>query len=150
MSVPSAAEPDDAPGRTGEHEGVRHHVALEVGGPAVLGSLVYELQPLEGLGLRGGLAVVPLCFNGCSVVPITTGGVSYWTPGERHHLEVGVTFTYVWMDDDDARFVVPTVGYRYQPRDGNLVVRVEATPLFRLNDIGDVLPWAGASVGWRF
>ena len=127
---------------------LRHHVGVEAGGPAVLGGVGYELQPIDGLGLRATLGAVPVCFSSCAVVPVSSAGASYWTPGGAHHLELDASLTYAWMKDDDARFVVPGVGYRYQRIDAHLVVRVLATPLLRLNDLGDVQPWGEVSVGY--
>jgi hypothetical protein len=129
----------------------RHHVALELGGPAVLYGFAYELQFHDLVGLRATGSLVPICFfDACGVLPIVAPGVAVWTPGRAHHAELGIAYSHVFLDDGDARFFVPSVGYRYQPEDSRIVVRVVATPLMRVNDLKDTLPWGSVSLGGRF
>ncbi|MFO0680326.1 MAG: hypothetical protein U0169_27630 [Polyangiaceae bacterium] len=129
----------------------RHHVFLEAGGSGVLDSVNYELQPVRTVALRVGQGVAPLCWGDtCRPLPITPVGVAWIGGGGNHHYEVGASATLAWTRDADARFVSPLLGYRYQRPEGGLTVRVTATPLVRWNKPSDVLPWAGASVGYVF
>ena len=84
--------------------------------------------------------------------------------GERHHFEaaLGVTWGLARGDMNQpgrpVNFWVvnatSAVGYRYQPDDGGLVLRVALTPHYggqRFAPLGSALqPWAGASVGWAW
>jgi hypothetical protein len=105
-----------------------------------------ELRPLEMLSLRAGGMVWPLPLFGA--VPISVVGANLLIGSDGHHAELGLNYVKVWIDDDDARFLNPTMGYRYQPDSGGFLFRATMTPLIRTNDTDDVLPWAGVSFGW--
>lgn len=160
----AAAEQDK--GASGDTtSGPRHLLYLEAGGAALLGSVNYELEPAPGLGLRAGFGAVPVCpirlhvddgtspndtrDTSCGGLPISTLGASYSALSGSHHPEVGALYTWAWADDNDARFVVPSVGYRYQRPGGGFLFRAAFTPFVRINS-GDVLPWGGLSFGYSF
>ncbi len=118
----------------------------ELGGSALVTSVNVEFRPVEILNLRVGGMVVPIFFEG--VAPLTVTGASVLAGNDHHHAEFGLNYMHVWIDDNDARFLNPTLGYRYQPNTTGFVFRATATPLIRLNDLNDVLPWLGVSFGW--
>lgn len=140
-TVETAEEPDaDAPTFAPQYA-----VYGELGGAAVLYSANFEVRPIEVLSLRAGVSVVPLFFVG--VMPLTVTGAAVLLGGDRHHFEFGANYVHGWIDDDDARFINPLIGYRYQPSDGGFLFRATLGPLVRANDPSDVLPWAGLSFG---
>lgn len=145
-AAPRAAWAADELGRDRTSNAFEPQFALygELGGSAVVTSINAELRPVEFLNLRVGGVVVPLLGG---VWPVTVTGASFLVGGERHHFEAGLNYTHVWMDDDDARFFNPVMGYRYQPTHGGFVFRATVTPLIRANDTSDVLPWLGVSFG---
>jgi hypothetical protein len=118
----------------------------ELGGSAIVTSVNVELRPLEMLSLRAGGVVLPVPFLGFA--PISVAGANLLAGNERHHAEVGLNYVHVWIHDNDARFLNPTLGYRYQPNTTGFLFRATLTPLIRTNDFSDVLPWLGLSFGW--
>jgi hypothetical protein len=51
--------------------------------------------------------------------------------------------------DDSSALLSLMAGYRYQPPDGGLFLRLQAGPLY-LARRSRVLPMAGAGAGWSF
>jgi hypothetical protein len=120
---------------------------VELGGPGLVYSLNFEWRPVAPLGLRVGASLFPLCmFGDCAVVPIALGSVHWIFFDGDHHLELGAGASVA--PEDDARFLSPSIGYRYHPREGGFLFRAVFSPVFRMNDPTDALPWAGLSFGW--
>lgn len=146
LAAPAPAHAsDEAPLTT------RHAVFFEAGGPSVVYSANYEYRLLEGLAVGGGASVFPVTmFGGTQLVPTLNAGARGILFEGSHHLELGASVMVAPIGDDDAAFFVPTLGYRYQAPRGGLLFRATFTPLFRLNDLAEVLPWGGLSAGWGF
>jgi hypothetical protein len=125
-----------------------HAAFIEAGGAAVLYSVNYEYRFIPELGLRAGISVVPLCIFRCTTVAILPVSINGIVGEGNHHFEYGAGFTYVTLDDDDARFVFPELGYRYENPSGGFLFRATFTPLVRLRKPKDVLPWGGVSFGY--
>jgi hypothetical protein len=134
------------------HAETKQHVFVEGGGLGVMASVNYEIQPLPGLALRAGHGAVLMQWGNGPLQPvmITPLGVSYFTGAGAHHAEFGVGASVAWTSDSDARFLSPSFGYRYQRREGGVVLRANVAPLMRMNDLTDVLPWGSLSVGYAF
>jgi hypothetical protein len=127
----------------------QHAAYVEAGGAAVLYSVNYEYRIIPELGLRAGVGVVPVCmFHACSTWVILPFSINGLVGEGSHHFEYGAGFTYVTVNDDDARFVFPELGYRYENPSGGFVFRATLTPLFRMRDPKDVVPLGGVSFGY--
>lgn len=145
--VPAPAAP--APGEVAAPSNLKHAIFAELGGAGLTGSVNYELRMFETFALGLGVGVVPGGLD-AGLVPTVNGGARVLLFEGAHHLELGLGALVGAIDDDDAAFFVPVAGYRYQAPEGGLVARVTFSPLFRLNDPSDVLPWGGLSAGWAF
>lgn len=133
----------------------RHAVYAELGGAGVVATVDYEYHFASIVALRVGAGLVPVCgapsggFD-CGPSPNVVFGAHVLLFEGAHHLEFGIGTNIVLIDDTDARFFVPSVGYRYQDPGGGFLFRVAFTPQMRFNDLGDVLPWGGLSAGYAF
>ncbi len=125
-------------------------VYLELGGSAVAYSINYEHRFVPELGLRAGAGVFPLCVFHCETVVVLPLSIQAIVGEGNHHFEVGGGVTITTLRDKDARFAIPEIGYRYEKPDGGFLFRALFTPLFRLNDLKDVTPWAGLSFGYAW
>jgi len=127
-----------------------HALYVEAAGAALLYSVNYEYRPIPELGGRVGFSAIPLClFGKCNLYVGGPLAVTAYIGKGSHHLELGGGVT-LFVGDDDSRFVVPELGYRYEPPGGGLVLRAMFTPLFRMNDVKDWLPWGGVTAGRSF
>lgn len=152
--VDAQEPPPSAPVRTTpprEESRADNAVYVELGGPALIYSVDYERRFLPVLGARVGAGVVPLCmFHGCSALVMVPASAVFLLGGGNHHVELGAGVSVALIRDDDARFVVPQVGYRYEHPLGGLIFRAMVTPLIRLTKPSDTLPWAGLSAGYSW
>lgn len=108
---------------------------VELGGNVLWpGSLNLEVMLTPELAVRVGAApgaAFPLMLN-------------YLQGRGPHRAELGLG---VLLGAGEDVYGTGTIGYRYQPRDGGLVLRAGITPLL---DNGAVAPWAGLSIGISF
>jgi hypothetical protein len=139
----------------------RNVAYLELGGSGIIPTFNYERQLSERLFGRVGFSFVTseqsdgeddLTF----VFPVA---VNYLThPAGNHHFEAGAGLTWItgdeqdlWEDDDDEQIsnLVGTAnfGYRYQKPGRGFVFRAGMVPI--LHD-GELAPWAGLSLGYRW
>jgi hypothetical protein len=143
----------------GEESAPEHAVFAELGGPALLYSFNYEYRPVWFLRLRAGAALLPMpgvggdndcLLDACGELAMTIISAQGLLLRGDHHIEVGLGTSIGLTSDDDARFLTPLVGYRYEEPDGGFLFRASFTPLVRMNDFEDVLPWGGLSFGYSF
>lgn len=124
-------------------------VYAEVGGRTLIGGAFVDVRPFEALSLQGGVSVFPLCLNTCVTYYGFYAGFSSVVGKAPHYLEVSAGYSH-FVGDDDAKFFVPSIGYRRQPASRGLFQRVAAVLLMRRNDPTEMLPWVGYSVGYAF
>lgn len=126
-----------------------HSAYVEVGGAALVYSFNYDLRFDEAMSARAGISVLPAClFSSCIALPIVPLSIHGFAGEGAHLFEYGGGATFVLIDDDDARFLVPALGYRYQQPEGGFLFRATAMGLFRMNDESDAIPFAGLSFGY--
>lgn len=128
-----------------------HATYVELGGMGVLYSVNYEYRPIEWLALRVGVEAFPIFESMALIVPVAVYGL---LGGDGHYLELGLGYTGLYgfsggevHTDDDGHFLVPQLGYRYQPPGAGFFFRATFTPLTRLNKPDDILPMPGLSFG---
>jgi hypothetical protein len=141
----------------------RNSVYLEVVGIGGYGSINYERllvwnQRLQ-LRARIGLSTYHLrnytdSFSPDFIVPIAVNGLY----GKIHHAELGVgptitNFSEVneenWQIERNTQLHLNfTIGYRYQKKEGGLVLRCAYTPLLIFTD--SYTHWGGGSIGYSF
>ena len=109
-------------------------------------------QRQKGLGMRLGLGFFGGSDGGIFTVPIAINNLSGRAP---NYLEIGLGATYAgftdgddFFDDASAVLIVPSIGYRYQPRGKGFTGRIALSPLVSTN--GGFLTWGGISAGYRF
>jgi hypothetical protein len=140
VSASSTASAQEAPSE--------HATYVEAGGPGVLYSFNYEYRPMPELGLRAGASVLYICIFSCTtfaIVPLSINGLV----GEgRHHFEYGAGAALTTLQDRDAQFFFPEVGYRYENPSGGFLFRAMFTPLVRMRKPKDIVPWGGVSFGY--
>lgn len=126
----------------------RSHAKLaaffQLGGSAGIAGFGAEYRPVAMLGLHAGLSAFILSF-GAEIGGFL--GASAIVGRRSHKLEVGLDYMH-FVDDYDARFLSPLVGYRYQPERGGVFFRIHAQALARASLDGDVFPTAGLSLGY--
>jgi len=110
----------------------------------------YEYLPLPTLALRVGVGAVPICYIECSPLVIVNASVAAVLFRGDHHLEIGAGIAIGITSDNDVRFLVPQIGYRYEAPEGGLIFRAMFTPMFRMNDLEDAAPFGGVSLGYGF
>lgn len=144
---------DAAPARVraeAEPEMARSAVYFEAGGNGLLYTLNYDHRFTDVISVRAGMMVMGVVASPVTVNALLGGG--------SHRLELGAGALLLSAPghladpvdgEEDLRAVkaTATVGYRYQPRRGGMVVRAGFTPV--LVD-GAGLPWFGLSVGYAF
>ncbi|MBN1611460.1 MAG: hypothetical protein JW940_32805 [Polyangiaceae bacterium] len=143
-SVPPAEAAPELPAREGYS---RFAVYAELAGMAFMCSWNLDYRPVPKVSLRAGVGFSPFNAPGPLSRLVTPIAAAALLGGERHFAELGVGYTHFWVYDDDARFVVPSLGYRYQRPDGGFLFRATLTPFFRANSLEYVLPWGGVSFG---
>lgn len=145
----------------------RNAVHAELGGPGLLYTVSYERFVLPELSVRAGFSLFGFREGGTGdtlgvfTLPLTA---QYLVGRGSHHLELGLGLItgVLWSDlnsfDRTERFgliaATATVGYRYQPPAGGLVLRVALTPFFggaRFEPAGlPVMPWGCVGAGYAF
>jgi hypothetical protein len=158
--VDRATDPSAAP----TSRAIRHSLYIELLGNGGFYSLNYEARLPFELTLRGGASYLGASATGETArgraglvsVPMMIGAL----PGFREHrLEVAAGATLFWFSGEASVLFVKaemnevlamgtaTIGYRYTPASGGIVLRAGFTPLFAIADGVRVLPWGGVSVG---
>lgn len=120
---------------------------VELGGAGGL-SVNYDRRFLPSLIGRVGVGIVP-CFFACAgytSVPVAAYGL---IGGTSHHIEYGGGVTFLFPDHGrHHRFLVPSVGYRYQRPNGGFVFRANGLASIRLQQpIGPGNVYGGSS--WK-
>lgn len=166
---------------------------FELGGPGIL-SLNAEYAILKAekyqVNLRAGFGYVPPSI--AESISILVGGNFMYQFKIRHHIEVGMAVAYTEgfnrttppigyekvSFEGSALYGSPSIGYRYEPLESGLILRISYTPMIVLQDYFDpkeidqaymdafgqvfeypdrfvpaadnILVWPGLSVGYRF
>lgn len=109
-------------------------------------------QRQKGLGMRVGLGFFGGSDGGILTVPIAINNLSGRAP---NYLEVGLGATYAGMADGDEIFdeastvlIIPSIGYRYQPKGKGFTGRIAFTPL--VSTAGGFFTFGGLSAGYKF
>lgn len=152
-----------AKGQTSNDSLKRNAVYIELLGQGVLYSVNYDYRISDNIAFRAGFTFWGINFfdkNTLTGFPIM---VNYLSGKNKGHLEAGIGFMplmmvtegnagwFSWEEEqkkDSELEVIGNInlGYRYQPRTGGFVFRINFTPL-----IGPtVIPWAGMSFGYGF
>lgn len=159
-----AAPPDDPPAPA---PFARNAVYAELGGPGLLYTINYERFFLPRLSVRAGFSLFGFRESGTGdtlgifTLPLTA---QYLVGSGSHHLELGLGLItgVMWSDlnsfDRTEHFgliaATATVGYRYQPPAGGLLLRVALTPFYggeRFEPAGlPVTPWGSVGAGYAF
>jgi hypothetical protein len=130
-----------------------NNVYLELGGNGILLTVNYEKFLTHQLNLRVGGMIIPTS-SGVTVVGTLMGNM-LWSKGSLG-LETGLgvlIITDEWPDivgkdsTSTAFGITATLGLRYQPEPGGMVLRLGFTPIMAG---GGIYPWVGASVGYSF
>lgn len=143
---------------TGDDTFTRHAVYTELGGMGYLYTLNYDFRPIEHLAIRVGFEVLPIPwserFAFCLLAPLSMYAL---LGSDGHYVELGIGYWGMlavdgagFHTDNDAHFIVPQLGYRFQPLDRGFFFRATFTPLIRINDLDDWQPMAGLSFGYTF
>jgi hypothetical protein len=111
-----------------------------------------------GLGVHAGIGFVPTFFFG-NILTLPVGATYLFGSGP-HYIETGLGYTYCHFNSGEERkifgrdistvnfgFVIPSVGYRFQPPQGGFTWKILISPLI---GSGYSFFWAGASVGFTF
>jgi hypothetical protein len=146
-------------------------IFAEFGGNGIFGSVNYERMLSDVVSIRAGLGYFAtqgrIPQSGFSVsnptISVPVLGAYHLLLSANDHIELGGGITTAVsvqsseflqsFQPENLRgpvFVVPTalLGYRYQPREGGVMVRLAVTPL--LFEWRIVQPWAGVSIGYAF
>lgn len=109
-------------------------------------------QRQKGLGMRVGLGFFGGSGGGIVTIPVAINNLSGRAP---NYLELGLGVTYASFTDSDDFFdnsgsiiIVPSVGYRYQPRGKGFTGRIALTPL--ISPSGGFFTYGGLSAGYKF
>lgn len=128
---------------------VHQAVYVEAGGPGIFLSVNYENRFTEILAWRVGFGFALLGYT----VPVMINFLMFPSP---HHLEFGIGIApgefAVLLPGTTPRPVVllgAHIGYRYQPPQGGVLLRLGFTPLLHPESL-TLLPWGGLSLGWAF
>jgi len=150
-------------------------IYFEFLGSGLIYSLNYEQTILKSAGLRFGISYISSTSEEnkirMAVFPLM---LSYLYGSSNHKLELGfgvdvfagrvkltgdrVSFKFLYadistgvrnpVDTSGVDFaLISAVGYRYQPEDSGLILRLTFTPIF---DFSRITPWVGISVGYAF
>ena len=143
---------------------VKHAVYGSFGGAGLFYSLTYErtvwTQNTFHAAVRGGIGasfssvLFPHEFN----IPL---GVSLLYGKRKGHLDIGLSLSNYFLDQYDyasdkssmeyRALYVPSIAYRYQKKEGGLLVRVGLCTVINPNPITTTfVPWIDLSVGWAF
>lgn len=127
----------------------------EFGGNGLLFTANYDFrfgQRQKGLGMRLGLGFLGGSGGGIITIPVAINNLSGKAP---NFLEVGLGATYASFSDGDDFFddassilIVPSIGYRYQPRGKGFTGRIAFTPLISTG--GGFFTYGGISAGYKF
>lgn len=159
-----AAPPDEPPVPAPV---ARNAVYAELGGPGLLYTVNYERFLLPRLSVRAGCSLFGFRESGTGdtlgifTLPLTT---QVLLGGGAHHLELGlglltgVMWSALNSHDRTGHFgliaATATIGYRYQPPAGGLLLRVALTPFYggeRFEPAGlPVTPWGSVGAGYVF
>lgn len=143
-AAPALVRQEAAPGLA------RDAVYLEAGGNGLLYTINYDHRFTDVVSVRAGMMVL-----GVVAAPVTVNAL---LGGGSHRLELGAGALLLsapghLADQTDgaadlrAVTATATVGYRFQPERGGMVVRAGFTPIL-VHGAG--LPWFGVSVGYAF
>lgn len=143
----------------------RHAAYLEVGGSTSVYSLNYEFQPSRDFAFRVGAFSTPFGYRDATMHGGLLGG-SYLIGGGRHKIELGGVLTGAFVSDNtngglwqtaptEKGFglgISPSIGYRFQPNDSGLLLRLAFTPLFSVSGpkFSQSPLKGGLSIGWKF
>lgn len=106
----------------------------------------------NGFGMRAGLGFFGGSNSGILTVPV---GINHLAGNGPHYFESGLGFTLASFTgstdflDGGGSFLVPSVGYRYQPLAKGFVARVYVSPLVLVNEGGGWFFWGGFSLGYK-
>ncbi len=129
----------------------KNSVYIEAGGKAELYSLNYERQIYKVNNVKGGLAA-----GGAYLKLFEAWYASLehnlMFGSSMHNLEIGAGANYRYITDTsitaDVFYINGRIGYRFQPEQKGVLMRLSYTPLFRPN--GGFLNWVGLSFGYAF
>jgi hypothetical protein len=138
------------------------NIFVEVGAAGLFFSANYDTrfsQQRDGLGGRLGVGTWGSMGTTFITVPFQ---LNYLAGGRSHFFEAGAGATYLYLNDPyfgnplvghhtqlNNSTVLPTttIGYRYQPFNGGLNLRVSFNPMLLE---GTFIPYFGASAGYTF
>lgn len=129
----------------------------EFGGSGPLLSINYDFRftkSQKGLGMRLGLGFFRLYSGGVSSVPVAINHLAGKAP---NYFESSIGVTYATLTEGDGflrgsggSFLVPGIGYRYQPENNGFFGRIAISPLIVMEEGGVWIPWGGIGLGYKF
>lgn len=152
-NVPAYAQGVEGNGRPASNS-----IYVELGGGGICCSINAERLLTDQVALRVGGMYGRLLSSNLLVVPVTASAL-FGPRGYSHRFELGAGLSMLRGDEDSAVVGTAIIGFRYQPSEGGLFVRLAATPffspegtgrLFSLEDTGGFSLWAGVSIGYSF
>lgn len=143
----------------------RHAAYLEIGGSTSVYSLNYEFQALRNVAFRGGVFSTPVGYREASMHGGLVGA-SYLLGSGRHRLELGGALVGAFVSDRAGNGAFhsaprekgfglsasPIIGYRFQPTNSGLMLRLAFTPVFPVSGLkfSQSPLKGGLSIGWKF
>ena len=128
----------------------KNTVYIELLGSGPIANVSYGrqiiLSPFDKLSFDLGIEYSPYISS-----QWTLGMSPQWSymHGKTNYVECGLGCYYDFYWNTIVPF--PKIGYRYQKKEGGLLLKLEATPMFiSLSTPKTILPWAGVAIGWAF
>jgi len=162
--VSSLLAGSSATGQTNKDSLKRNAVYIELLGQGVLYSVNYDYRIKENIALRAGLTTYGINFFSKTNVTGFPMMLNYLSGKRKGHFEAGIGFMpllavteenagwFSWEDDQKKESAVGFIGninlgYRYQPRTGGFIFRINFTPLIFQEQLW---PFGGISFGYGF
>jgi len=153
-----------ANGQTSNDSLKRNAVYIELFGQGILYSVNYDYRIKENIALRAGLTTYGINFFSKTNVTGFPMMLNYLSGKRKGHFEAGIGFMpllvteetgwFSWEDDEKKQSESAVgfigninLGYRYQPRTGGFIFRINFTPLIFQEQLW---PFGGISFGYGF
>jgi len=142
----------------------KNSIYASAGGPGIYFSAIYERHIIfknnYSLGVKGGVGTSfsSVLFPGEFNFPI---GILYLYGKKNSHLDISLNATgyilkqYDYQEENynhELRWMfVPSIGYRYQKREGGFVAKIGFSPVIHFNSVTNTYtPWIDIGIGWAF
>ena len=106
----------------------------------------------KGFGMRLGLGFFGVSGSGIITVPV---GINHLAGKAPDYFESGIGITYAKFTGTDffsgsGSWLVPSIGYRYQPEHNGFFWRIAISPLISLEKGDGWISWGGIGLGYKF